>query len=105
MLYNYFNQKNLYDCILNMKVFSMIPDSKDYKPIDVTINNFDENIFYSNVFFSDYLHNHAFTFHCFNDGNIEILKTLEEGYVKEERNRKEDYFSSAVAKIVESCFS
>lgn len=78
MLYNYFNQKNLYDCILQMKVFSMLPVSKDYKPIDVTINNFEENIFYSNVFFSDYLHNHAFTFHCFNDGNIEILKTLEE---------------------------
>lgn len=34
-----------------------------------------------------------------------ILKTLEEGYGKEEINRKDDYFSSAVAKIVESCFS
>ena len=40
MLYNYFNQKNLYDCILKMKVFSMIPNSKDYKAIDVTINNY-----------------------------------------------------------------
>lgn len=78
ILYNYFNVKNLYDCILQMKELSMLPEVKDYKPKDVTIDNFDENIFYSNVFFSDYLHNHIFTFLCFNNGNIEILKTLED---------------------------
>jgi hypothetical protein len=78
MLFNYFNARNLYDCVLQMKELSMLPNSKDYKPQDVTINTFDENIFYSNVFFSDYLHNYCFTFHCLNEGNIEILKTLDE---------------------------
>lgn len=78
LLYNYFNVKNLYNCILQMRELSMLPGVKDYKPKDVTINNFDENIFYSNVFFSDYIHDYYFTFHCLNEGNIEILKTLEE---------------------------
>ncbi|MEN6619741.1 MAG: hypothetical protein ABFC28_09690 [Rikenellaceae bacterium] len=77
MLYNYFNVKNLYDCISRMKEFSMLPDVKDYNPQDVTITNFDESIFYSNVFFSDYLHDYYFTFHCLNEGNIGILKTLD----------------------------
>ena len=55
----------------------MLPDIKDYNPKDVTINNFHESIFYSNVFFSDYLQNYYFTFHSLNEGNVEILKTLE----------------------------
>lgn len=77
MLYNYFNVKNLYDCISQMKEFSMLPNVKDYSPQDITIANFDENIFYSNVFFSDYLQNYYFTFHSLNEGNIGILKTLD----------------------------
>jgi hypothetical protein len=60
-----------------MKEFSMLPNVKDYSPQDITIANFDENIFYSNVFFSDYLQNYYFTFHSLNEGNIGILKTLD----------------------------
>lgn len=78
LLYNYFNIKNLYNCIIQMRELLMLPGIKDYRPKDVTINNFDENIFYSNVFFSDYIHDYYFTFHCLNEGNIEILKTLNE---------------------------
>ena len=55
----------------------MLPNVKDYSPQDITIANFDENIFYSNVFFSEYLQNYYFTFHSLNEGNVEILKTLE----------------------------
>ncbi len=77
MLYNYFNVKNIYKCISQMKAFSMLPNVKDYSPQDITIANFDENIFYSNVFFSDYLQNYYFTFHSLNEGNVEILKILE----------------------------
>ena len=77
MIYNYFNVKNLYESISQMKALSMLPDIKDYNPKDVTINNFHESIFYSNVFFSDYLQNYYFTFHSLNEGNVEILKTLE----------------------------
>ena len=77
MLYNYFNVKNIYKCISQMKAFSMLPNVKDYSPQDITIANFDENIFYSNVFFTEYLQNYYFTFHSLNEGNVEILKTLE----------------------------
>lgn len=77
MLYNYFNVKNIYKCISQMKAFSMLPNVKDYSPQDITIANFDENIFYSNVFFSEYLQNYYFAFHSLKEGNVEILKTLE----------------------------
>ena len=76
MLYNYFNVKNIYEYISQMKVFSMLPDIKNYNPQDVTIANFDENIFYLNVFFADYIHNYFFSFCTLNEGDIEILKIL-----------------------------
>lgn len=76
MLYNYFNVKNIYVCISQMKAFSMLPDVKNYNPQDVTIANFGENIFYLNVFFADYLHNYCFNFQTLNEGNIEILNIL-----------------------------
>ncbi len=78
MLYNYFNEKNLYDFILQMKDLSMLPYVKDYIPQCVTISNFDESIFYSNIFFSYYLSDYYFAFHYLNEGNIEVLRTLEE---------------------------
>ncbi|MDR0507263.1 MAG: hypothetical protein LBH32_10695 [Dysgonamonadaceae bacterium] len=76
MLYNYFNFKKQFDNISKMKELSMFPDSKNYKQQNITINNFDESIFYTNVFFADYIEKHCFHFHCFNDGNIDILNVL-----------------------------
>lgn len=77
MLYNYFNVKNIYGCISQMKDFSMLPDVKNYDPQDVTISNFDESIFYLNVFFADYIYNSRLNFHTLNEGDVEILKILE----------------------------
>ena len=77
MLYNYFNVKKNFKCILLMKEFEMLPNISNYNHQDITIANFDENIFYSNVFFAEYLQNYYFTFHTLNEGNIEILKILE----------------------------
>ena len=77
MLYDDFNAKKQYDCIRQMKELSMLPNIKDYKPKDVTIDTFDENVFYSNVFFSDYFQDYYFAFHCLNEGNVEVLKTLD----------------------------
>ena len=77
MLYNYFNVKKNFKCILLMKEFEMLPNITNYNHQDITIANFDENIFYSNVFFAEYLQNYYFTFHTLNEGNIEILKILE----------------------------
>ena len=76
MLYNYFIEKNLYDGISQMKEFTMLPNIENYSPQDVTINNFSENIFYINVFFSDYIYNYCYSFHTLNKGDTEILKIL-----------------------------
>ena len=76
MLYNYFNVKKNFKCISLMKEFEMLPNINNYNPQDITIANFDENIFYLNVFFADYIHNYFFSFCTLNEGNIEILKIL-----------------------------
>ena len=76
MLYNYFNAKKNFKCISLMKEFEMLPNISNYNDQDITIANFDENIFYLNVFFADYIHNYFFSFCTLNEGNIEILKIL-----------------------------
>lgn len=76
MLYNYFNVKKIFECILLMKEFKMLPNINNYNDQDITIANFDENIFYLNVFFADYIHNYFFSFCTLNEGDIEILKIL-----------------------------
>ena len=75
-LYNFFNAKKESDSVLQMEQLSMIPKSKDFVENEITINSFDENVFYANVFLSEYLKNYYFAFHFINDGNIEIIKTL-----------------------------
>lgn len=59
-----------------MKEFEMLPNISNYNDQDITITNFDENIFYLNVFFADYIHNYFFSFCTLNEGDIEILKIL-----------------------------
>lgn len=76
MLYNYFNVKKIFECILLMKEFKMLPNINNYNPEDITIANFDKNIFYLNVFFVEYLQNYHFTFLSLDEGDIEILKIL-----------------------------
>lgn len=76
MLYNYFNVKKNFKCISLMKEFEMLPNISNYNDQDITIANFDENIFYLNVFFADYIHNYFFSFCTLNEGDIEILKIL-----------------------------
>ena len=77
MLYNYFNVKKNFKCISLMKEFEMLPNISNYNHQDITIANFDENIFYSNVFFAEYLQNYHFTFLSLNEGDIKTLKILE----------------------------